>query len=68
MLNEAKDTDQIGKTPFQLETYKTVAPESEGRFEITKFDKPYLGRRSDQKRFKSSQKVLNYIKPFIYNS
>ncbi len=40
MLNEAKVTDQIGKTPFQLETYKTVAPESEGRFEITKFDKP----------------------------
>ena len=38
MLNEAKVTDQIGKTPFQLETYKTVAPESEGRFEITKFD------------------------------
>ena len=25
-------------------------------------------RRSDQKGFKSSQKVLNYIKPFIYNS
>lgn len=40
MLNEAKVTDQIGKTPFQLETYKTVAPESEGRFQITKFDKP----------------------------
>ena len=35
MLNEAKITDQIGKTPVQLETYKTVAPESEGRFEIT---------------------------------
>ena len=57
MLNEAKVTDQIGKT-FQLETYKTVAPESEGRFEITKFDKPC--RCSE---IKSSQKVLNYIKP-----